>query len=239
VFKIVLRKAATLAHSPRRAVGAKLVPWRQQRARQFLQDEKVWPLLTGGDAAEAKPEAWDLAFLYRLVRTKRPDCVLEFGSGFSTIAIAEALSRNGTGRLYSLETSERWAANTARKLPQHLRSVVDLRPARAEITVHNGQVCSFYRELPNIDPQIVYLDGPDPMDVEGAHRGIAFPLETAANRSIVAADILLYEFSFAPGATIVIDGRANNVAFLCANLKRRWRLTRDRAMKHSVMRLIE
>ena len=47
-----------------------------------------------------------LYLLYRMVRKKKPRIVLEFGSGCSTVILAEALKDNGEGFLFSLESDE-------------------------------------------------------------------------------------------------------------------------------------
>ncbi|MEK9660348.1 MAG: hypothetical protein VW644_01185, partial [Alphaproteobacteria bacterium] len=85
------------------------------------------------------PDPEDLARLHRLVRTRRAFTVLEFGVGYSTLVIADALARNeaefgsaGPGvpapanafRLASVDTGAEWIALTERRMPEDLRARV-------------------------------------------------------------------------------------------------------------------
>src|SRR5580698_7128570 len=73
-----------------------------------------WETATAQERADASestympisPEGGDL--LYILVRAKRPNTVVEFGTsyGISTIYLAAAVADNGTGRVVSTELSE-------------------------------------------------------------------------------------------------------------------------------------
>lgn len=66
--------------------------------------------------------------LHEAIMTERPRRVLEFGSGVSTLIIADALSQIGEGRLVSLEHSPHYAEETRRSLEREgLLEWVDLR----------------------------------------------------------------------------------------------------------------
>lgn len=61
-------------------------------------------------------------FLVKVTREileTRPECVVECGSGTSTVAIARALQLNGVGHLYSLEHERAYARSTERLLQEH------------------------------------------------------------------------------------------------------------------------
>ena len=73
------------------------------------------------DEKEIEPEYDDLRNLYKLIRKRKPKCVLEFGSGFSTIAISLALKDNWEkdkvmGNLYTVDGNEKWLLNTQNKM---------------------------------------------------------------------------------------------------------------------------
>src|SRR4051812_28329173 len=67
---------------------------------------------------------------YRLtvfIRERRPRVVWEYGSGWSTQFLAQALADNGDGMLYSMEADEFWAKNSQAMLPPWLQPRVKLR----------------------------------------------------------------------------------------------------------------
>lgn len=155
-------------------------------------------------------KAIDIAYLHKMVRALQPKNVLEFGCGISSIAIAHALRMNRRGDLYILEARPDWAQAVQDRV--FARITVDA-PVATEI---HGQLCHVFPRLPDIAPDFIYLDGPDPRDVDGSVRGLT-------PQYACAADILYYEWSLYPGAVIVVDGRKTNVEFLRTNLRRRWR----------------
>ena len=86
-------------------------------------------------------------------------------------------------------------------------------------TIGDLQICSLYERIPDIVPDFIYLDGPNPKDVEGNINGISFKCN---ERTVISADLLLMESTFLPGTYILVDGRTNNVNFLRNNFKRKY-----------------
>jgi hypothetical protein len=82
---------------------------------------------------------------------------------------------------------------------------------------------SLFDRLPNIVPDFIYLDGPDPRDVQGHVHGLSFAIGRDGYRHPLAADVLLYESTLQAGFILVLDSRYVNTNFLRANLKRRYR----------------
>jgi hypothetical protein len=188
----------------------------------------------------------DLAFLHRLMLAKRPDTVLEFGCGRSTIIIAHALMRNAeqhpareSPKLFAVEAYQPWLEGLRQGFPDELRPFVDLRFSPCSIRELNGQVCHTYDALPNIEPRIIYLDGPNPRDVHGDANGLTFIPERGRVRPLISADVLLYEWTLRRGAILVVDGRGNNVRFLISNLRRKWRIIPNEAERRTVFELLE
>ena len=85
--------------------------------------------------------------------------------------------------------------------------------------MHNGRMCHQYRIIPDVVPDFIYIDGPDPKDVQGNIRGLSWK---NPNRTVMAADLLLMEPTLLPGTFVIIDGRTNNARFLTNNLQRVW-----------------
>lgn len=60
------------------------------------------------------PGKWALAldscrFLAEVIHQLKPDSVIEFGSGYSSLIIAEELRKNGAGILHSIDNSRTWS----------------------------------------------------------------------------------------------------------------------------------
>lgn len=161
--------------------------------------------------------------LHKLIKKRRPKIVLEFGCGNSTLAMAEAL-KSKTRLIYAVETSQEWADLTKEALPEHLKARVIFSVTPARITMHEGQLCHKFESLPDIVPNFIYLDGPDPCQVEGSIDGLSFK---SGQRGAIAADPLYYESSFKKGFMMLVDGRENGFHFLKRNLKRAYKVKKD------------
>lgn len=213
----------------------------QDKARIYLRENGLEHLLLPGDKAELSPE-WDmLARLHKLIRKRKPFLILEFGSGFSSVVMASALESNWDEfqrisqsvqnrldveqpRLVSVETSKKWQDNTREKIENAgLADFFEIVFSRVTIAEHLGQLCHFYDKLPDVVPDFVYLDGPDPATVEGRINGLSFQNH---KRTVMSGDILKYESTLIPGFFMIIDGRTNNARFL------QRMLTRDYDVRH-------
>src|SRR5690554_1110929 len=65
--------------------------------------------------------------LHAHIMATRPQVIVEFGSGASTMVIADALRQNGTGKLVSIEHSDHYGAQTLCTLQaEQLEGWVDL-----------------------------------------------------------------------------------------------------------------
>ena len=180
------------------------------------------------------PELDDLIRLHYLITTRRVTTVLEFGAGKSSIAIADALHensllytdyikenlrRNNTFEVHSIDTSAEWISKASNAIPADLRPHVDFHLCPAVIADFNGRMCTYYNDLPNICPDLIYLDGPDLFSPTGSVRGLTTGHK---DRMPMAADILTIEHFLTPGTLIVVDGRTANARFLECNLQRCW-----------------
>ena len=201
----------------------------EESARGYLETQGVLPLLVSGSQAELPPVLCDLAFLHRAVYKKQPKIVLEFGVGFSTLVMAHALKQRHKpssaefSKIYSVDTNDEWIQNLKQKLPNELATFVTITQSDAEILERNGQLCHAFQKLPNVSPDFIYLDGPDPRAVKGNVRGLEFTLNDGRTRPPISADILFYETTLRRRSIIVVDGRLHNVWFLRNNFKRQWR----------------
>lgn len=179
---------------------------------EALKQAGVWeilrPIIESRPSHAYAPDYVDLLNLYSYIRANRSRQVLEFGSGLSTIVMACALSHNGSGMLYSIEPSDKWASETRKMLPPELApccSVEYSPPADVEI---RGVRTVRFAEVPDITPDFIYLDG--------APKGSVFN---------GAEEIYLLEDKLPSGAAVIIDGRFKALRFfLDGHLKRKWEI---------------
>ena len=176
-----------------------------------------------GDAFPWHPhEMW---MLYRDIRMRQPEVILEFGTGGTTIVMAEALRRNGHGHLYTVDAAAKWLAATASSLSEESKPFVTLRPSTLEVADHNGVPVHRYTDLPDL-PRIDYMfvDGPDPADVPGGQF-----------KKPISVDPVLLRDKFAPGARIIVEGRDKNVEFLRTAMGSKYTVKTDRDFRWTVI----
>ena len=199
-----------------------------------------------------KPDLNDLVRLHKIVRKNKYMRVLEFGVGFSTLIIADALKNNKELRsssfgkshplkgpdykVYSVDASEFWIKKLSERIPTDLEAHIDISYSEVMIGEFCGQLCHYYQKLPDIVPDFIYLDGPDPRQVKGTVHGLSFE---NCNRTPMAADILLYESTLFPSTLILVDGRTNNARFLERNLSRKYEILWDQDNDVTTFELLE
>ncbi len=171
------------------------------------------------------PHVPDLVYLHRIICKYRCAKVLEFGVGYSTLIMSAALYETNlpSAALHTVDTSQNWIEHAKSQLPEKLEPFVHFHHTNAQAELMDGQLCHLYTSLPDIVPDLIYLDGPAPSEVMGEIKGLTFP-----TRKPIAADVLLYESTLKPGARIVVDGRSNNLDFLLKNLKRDYHISYNR-----------
>lgn len=153
--------------------------WRQRRqdlaVQDYYQDEMqhlIWlssrisprrplplPLRTGMVARSGILNA-----VWELIRSERPQRVLELGSGLSSLVMAYALEANGAGRLQALEDRGESAAATRQLLAEHnLQSYAQVLDAPLRPLKLDGERRHWYTlPEPSSDQPIdlLFVDGP-------------------------------------------------------------------------------
>mgnify|MGYP006146575129 FL=1 len=194
----------------------------------------------------------DLTYIHNLIRDRKPFTTFEFGVGFSTVAIAHALKLNKLKfekleekpklrnskmfKHYVLDTNKYWLDNTKSNFPEDLKEFVEFNYSETYVTTKDFQICSLYKKIPDVVPEFIYLDAPDPKDVEGDINGLTFHCN---ERTVMSADLLLMESTFLPGTFILVDGRTNNTRFLKNNFKRKYIFNWDKKFDRSTFELDE
>ena len=220
---------------------------------QYIKDNDLDKILAQASAKEAFAPNWDdLVRLHQIIRQRKSFTVLEFGVGYSTIIMADALSKNQQDwenlgdapkirnrfmfKLFSVDASKKWIEEAKKKIPTNLLPYVEFNYSPLSIGTFNGQLCHYYKKIPDIVPDFIYLDGPDPKDVKGKINGLSFQCD---ERTVMAGDLLLMESTFLPGTFIIVDGRTNNARFLANNFKRKYGIKWDKAGDVTTLELNE
>ncbi len=188
------------------------------------------------------PDINDCVNLYNtIIKTKRL-CVLEFGSGWSTLVIAKALydlkkkyfkkvrkiRKQDVFCLYAIETSQKWRRITISRIPKYIKKEIKISIviSNAIMSKHKSSICSTYKKIPNCNPDFIYVDGPHIKDVKGNINNINFSKNN--DFTPMSGDLLMLENIFIPGTIIYLDGRKNNFYFLKNNFKRKWKSQVDK-----------
>lgn len=176
----------------------------------------------------------DLIRLHYLIISRKVTNVLEFGGGKSTIVIDNALTHNKTNyhdyvsknlrrsdlfECHSVDNNKKWIETT--KKSHRFKNII-FHHCPCFIDTFNSRICTYYDNLPNTCPDLIYLDGPDQLSPTGSIRGIN---TNHPDRVPMAADLLAMEHFLLPGTLIVVDGRTANARFLKNNFQRNWQHT--------------
>ena len=185
------------------------------------------------------PELDDLYSLYTKVRNNKIVAVIEFGSGWSTLALAKALDENRLSfsqyvkknirhpnpfRVLTIDASQHFQGLALERLEPQLLEIVS--PVVADVTYGTflGRICTYFEYLPAFTADFIYLDGPDCDQIQGNFHGFDLNFGTSQHKYglPMAADILRFEHFLWSGTQIIVDGRGANASFLHANLVRNW-----------------
>ena len=186
-----------------------------------------------------EPEYDDLCRLHYLSLQRKFINILEFGSGFSTAVMADALrllSEHFSGwtesnircenpfHCYAVEEEQRFLEITQKRLGSKLAHFATVSRSSVELITFDNRFATVYSKIPNISPDFIYLDGPSQFGTTAEINGFSF---NSSARMPMSADILRVEFFLEPGTLILVDGRTQNARFLRAYLKRNWAYLHD------------
>ncbi len=210
--------------------AAELAEWIDRIAGTSATDTATVPTPYG-------PELDDLHHLYALARRWAIVSALEFGSGWSTAVLALAIEENERSfdggydvrhpnpfRLLSVDVSADYSAQAVQRLPDDVRRCVIPHVTGARLVEYDGRWASLYDDLPPFVADLIYLDGPEPGQVQGTSDGFVLEDPHGLPNS---ADLLRLEPMLWPETVVIVDGRTANARFLHANLQRSWQTLRD------------
>ena len=182
------------------------------------------------------PELDDLSRLHYIVINRKVSTILEFGVGKSSSVFAHALLINkkkheiffkqnlrktNLFEIHSVDNYEKWINECKKNIDQiyFKEGITNIYFSNLFISEFGGRICTFYEQLPNISPDLIYLDGPDQFSAKKDIRGISTRNQ---DRFPMSGDILAFEHFLHPGTLIIVDGRTANARFLKCNLQRKW-----------------
>ena len=193
-------------------------------------------------------EMQDLVRLHYLCTSRKVVTILEFGCGYSTKIFDHALSYNKSKfeqyvqknlrkgdpfSCHSLDNKRKWIRRTRKRFEL---TNVNFHYSKVRMSTFNDRICTYYDNIPDITPDLIYIDGPSQFGIKGRVRGIT---TQAIDRLPMAADVLAIEHFLLPGTLIVIDGRTANARFLKENLQREWRYTYESEYDQNFFELVE
>lgn len=224
-FLTVLRTLKLYFRHPAEAIRIERREWGKYLAQRNLQKRGLAAIYDDLPSGAYEPDWADLLNIYELVRRRKPQVVIEFGSGCSTPMFAQALADNErddpscSGHLYSIETSRFFRDQTENYIPKHLQSYVDVLYSDFEVVDDDqGNRVLIHSEVPDVAPNLVYLDGPNlPADCK------------------VGADGVFLEKKAGDDFAILIDGRGPTFRYTEANLKRSYKVSQSDTHKWELL----
>ena len=180
------------------------------------------------------PDLKDLYILYKIITLNNRLSVLEYGCGWSSVIFYSALLDNkkrlngkkyprcvNPYRLEIIDDNKKYSEISKKRFFNYFKKTenVKFNFSKALMTEFLGRYCVYYKNHPLINPDFIYLDGPDQFSIKNKINGF-----TVAKKEFMpmSCDIIKYEHFLTPGTIIVIDGRMANVRFLKANFQRNW-----------------
>jgi hypothetical protein len=180
------------------------------------------------------PDLQDLYYLYELISLNKRITILEYGCGWSTIIINKALrdlkvkfkgkffSRcQNPYKLISLDNSKKFISISKKRIKKFTKQVSNVKFffSNVNMTKFNGRYCSEYKNHPEINPDFIYVDGPDQFQIKKKINN--FSIKSISMMPMIC-DILKYEHFLTPGTIILFDGRQSNARFFKSNCQRKW-----------------
>lgn len=229
VLQTISRTLKSYVRNPRRTLDVERRAWAMYMAEKTLRRRGLAQMYDERPKDVYSPDWVDLLNIYSLVRRRKPKVVLEFGSGCSTLMFARALADNqaagdGTGHIYSVETSPHFLECTKSYVPSSLKPFIDILPSGISTGEMAGERVMWHSDVPSISPNLIYLDGPDYQD--------------HSPDIVTQADGVMLEPKAASDCAILIDGRYSTYMFTRANLKRRYAETKSTLHKWELLEAV-
>ena len=101
--------------------------------------------------------------------------------------VSENLRRHNGFEIHSVDGDEYFIGIARDRLPEDLRELVHFQLSDVVVGEFSNRICTYYRDLPNICPDLIYLDAPNQFIAKGHVRGVT---TAHLDRMPMAADLL-------------------------------------------------
>ena len=180
------------------------------------------------------PELDDLYRLYAFIIDNCVISILEFGAGWSTLALALGLSHNRDQfaenypnydrnphafSICSVDNSNVFMQRALSRLDSKLQNIVIphiATPIMSKVGVHS---VTTWHPVPRFDYDLIYLDAPEPEQVSTSNDYIQM---SSIHDLPIAGDLIVNEPYLLPQTSVIIDGRTSNARYLASNVYRNW-----------------
>ena len=160
---------------------------------------------------------------------------MEYGTGWSTLIISKALKENerkfknklfsrvvNPFKLFVLDNEKKYLKISKKRLSKYSKDKLNVNFYFSDVkmTTFNGRISTEYIKHPKVNPDFIFLDGPDQFKVKSHINNLS---TNSLDMMPMSCDILKYENFLTPGTIIITDGRSANARFLKNNFQRNWR----------------
>jgi len=200
-----------------------------------------------------EPDLADLYRIHRFVILNKRISVLEYGTGWSSLVISHALKINEKKykhkikdlrfkKKFSLgivDNEKKYLKISEQRIKKYFRnrfSNANYCYSENKMTTFNGRICSHFSKHPRINPDFIYMDGPDQFKIKNKVNGFSI---ADYEMMPMNSDPLNYENFLTPGTIILFDGRTANARFLRSNFQRNWKYLEDSKNDQHVLFLDE
>ena len=171
-----------------------------------------------------KPNLYQLTFLHKLILKFKRTTILELGVGWSTHVMSAALIENkkkyskdvknlrfsNSFEIHSVDNYKKYISKTKNILTAKQKKIAKFYYSNVNTTVYNKRICTEYRSLPHINPDLIFIDGPSQYKCFGKINNLS---TGHPDYSPMSCDLLKIEPYLRPGTFVVIDGRTLNLLF--------------------------
>ena len=104
----------------------------------------------------------DFYALWQSINKFKPNCILECGSGISSIIFAyySHIFNGKEIKVYTVEENEYYYKDLLKNFPEQFKKYVDFLLLERKEKIYKGILGSYYSNLPNKNYDFIYIDGP-------------------------------------------------------------------------------
>jgi len=195
----------------------------------------------------------DLFRIHRMIILNKRLSVLEYGTGWSSLVILHALMLNKKKYLKEVknlrikkkfgltivDNEKKFLKISENRIKSYFNYQINNATfcySENKMTTFQGRICSYFSKHPRINPDFIYLDGPDQFKIKGRVNNLSI---ADYEMMPMNADVLSFENFLTPGTIILFDGRTANARFLRSNFQRNWKYLEDSKNDQHVLFLDE